>query len=131
SVQAGARLDARGEIELDVVGRLDNNPIMVAQGQQSPTRVQTLRFPARTTERRVRLQVPPPSSPGTRRFGFEIRNVRYTADLSVVPGARVTLESLVPGFRDHSWSTSLWLDQFRVRLGGATFRTHEGTRETH
>lgn len=131
SVQAGARLDARGEIELDVVGMLDGNPIMVAQGQQEPTRLRTLRFPTSTAERRVRLQLPPASAPGTRRYGFEIRNVRYNADLSIVPGARVTLESLVPGFRDRSWSTSLWLEAFRLRVGQATFRTHEGTRETH
>ena len=45
-------------------------------------------------------------------------------------GAKVTLESLVPGFKGHSWSTVIWLNDFRIRLGETSFSTHAGTRRT-
>lgn len=131
-IQAGARLDAMGSIDLTVEGRMDGQPILVSQGQGGPQASRTLSFPSATTTRTVRVHVPPATSSGERRrFGFEIRDVRYNAQLSVVPGAKITLESLVPGFRGHSWSTTVWLEQFRVNVGGASFGTHEGTQATH
>lgn len=131
-IQAGARLDAMGSIDLTIEGRMDGQPIPVSQGQSGPQSSRTLNFPSATTTRTVRVHVPPATSSGDRRrFGFEIRDIRYNAELSVVPGAKVTLESLVPGFRGHSWSTTVWLDQFRVNVGGASFGTHEGTQATH
>jgi hypothetical protein len=131
-IQAGVRLDAKGSLDLTIEGRMEGQVIPVSLGANAPAASRTLQFPNPNTTRKVKVHVPPAANVGTRRnFGFEIRDLRYHADLSVVPGAKVVLESLVPGFKGHSWTTELWIDKLRLQLGGLSLGPHAGTKTTH
>ncbi|MCA9613951.1 MAG: hypothetical protein KC586_14440 [Myxococcales bacterium] len=131
SVRAGVRIDARGELALDAMGTVASRSAQVSQDGGARMNATRMVFDDQGEAHTFRIHIPSTNvNAQERSVGYSLSNLVYTAELSAVPGAKVTLESLVPGFKGHSWSTVIWLNDFRIRLGETSFSTHAGTRRT-
>lgn len=125
-LELGVRLDGRGWI--DVVVKLLHKGqaqlAMLANGQGATAHALRLEGPDKPITLRSSLGV---GAPGTTYFGFWIDQIKYTMELSLLPGVRY---GVTIGYRwlSKSFSDTLWFESLRVPLPAMTLGTHDGTR---
>ncbi|MEZ4250777.1 MAG: hypothetical protein R3B99_21330, partial [Polyangiales bacterium] len=127
-------------VQLAAKGRVRATYRSLIQGQVAPSMTNNLTRPEHTLEWAnpgqplrfvTALPVPPnPSVTQSRTYGFELGDVHYTTDWSLVPGIRVNFWVGVHAageFFGRTFETTVWLDSFRIHLGNTTLGPHDGT----
>lgn len=125
-LELGVRLDGRGWV--DVVVRLlhRGQEQLAFLGNGAGATAHTVRLEG--LDRPVKLQTSlGVGAPGTSSFGFWIDRIKYTLELSLLPGVRYGV-TIGYSWLSKSFSDTLWFESLRVPLPTLTLATHAGTR---
>ena len=125
-LELGVRLDGRGWIDL-VARLLHKGEAQLASapgGLLSTSHALRLDGPDKPLKLRTSLGL---GAPGTTKFGFWIDQIKYTMELSLLPGVRYGV-TIGYSWLSKSFSDTLWFESLRVPFPAMTLGTHEGTR---
>ncbi len=125
-LELGVRLDGRGWV--DVVVRLlhKGQEQLAFLGNGVGGTSHTLRLEGQ--DKPIKLQTSLGlGAPGTTSFGFWIDRIKYTMELSLLPGVRYGV-TIGYSWLSKSFSDTLWFESLRVPLPTLTLGTHAGTR---
>lgn len=124
-VELGVRLDGRGWV--DVVLRLlaKGEAQLAFLGNVGAT-THSLRLEGADKPLKVRSALGV-GGPGTTSFGFWIDQIKYTMELSLLPGIRYGV-TIGYSWLSKSFSDTLWFESLRVPLPTLVLGTHAGTR---
>ncbi|MCA9577135.1 MAG: hypothetical protein KC668_16945 [Myxococcales bacterium] len=127
-VQAGVQLAARGRVTATFRALVQGSRTASTYGGGSQNEWRRV-FSSPTESVTWGATIPTAGNvTNTRTYGFEVGDLSYTSDWSVVPGARVFVTVGVPGF-SRTFDTTVWIEQLRLELGSVTLGRHEGTRQ--
>lgn len=125
-VELGVKLDGRGFI--DVVVRLlhagRQQLAFLSNGAGATAHTLRLEGADRPVKLKASLGL---GAPGTTSFGFWIDQIKYTMELSLLPGIRYGV-TIGYSWLSKSFSDTLWFESLRVPLPTLTLETHAGTR---
>ncbi len=125
-LELGVRLDGRGWVDV-VVRLLHKGQAQLAflgNGAGGTSHTLRLEGPDKPTKLQTSLAI---EAPGTTSFGFWIDQIKYTMELSLLPGVRYGV-TIGYGWLSKSFSDTLWFESLRVPLPTLTLGTHAGTR---
>lgn len=125
-LELGVRLDGRGWVDA-VVRLLHKGQAQLAlqtNGVGGTTHTVRLEGPDKPVKLQASLGL---GAPGTTSFGFWIDQLKYTMELSLLPGVRYGV-TIGYSWVSKSFSDTLWFESLRVPLPGLTLTTHAGTR---
>jgi hypothetical protein len=125
-LELGVRLDGRGWV--DVVVKLLHKGqaqlAMLPNGQGGTAHTLRLEGADKPIKLSTSLGL---GEPGETTFGFLIDQIKYTVELSLLPGVRYGV-TIGYSWLSKSFSDTLWFESLRVPLPSLTLGTHEGTR---
>lgn len=125
-VELGVRLDGRGWVDV-VVRLLHKGQAQLAfltNGTGGTSHTLRLEGSDKPVNLQTSLGI---GEPGTTSFGFWIDQLKYTMELSLLPGLRYGV-TIGYSWLSKSFSDTLWFESLRVPLPTLTLGTHSGTR---
>lgn len=127
-LEAGVQLGARGRVSGVFRSFIDGQRVQSQFGNQNALEWRRdFQFPQQSITFGTPIAPFSRAVSASRTYGYEIGDLRYTSDWSIVPGAKVSVRVGIDGF-SRTFNHTIWIEDARINLGSITLDPHDGTR---